>query len=244
MHRFFLPPDAFHGEQVVFPPDIARQIRSVLRLHPGEEVLALDGRGAAFRVELTHVARGKAGGRILERMLATGEPAGELILCQAISKGERFEWVLQKGTELGVTTFQPIITRRTLRKQPGAGRWERWRRIIREAAEQSGRGKLPRLLTPVSFADALANASGLGLLPTVFAQQSVGTALADASWPVTLFVGPEGGFAPEEVTQARAAGVLPVTLGPRTLRTETAAIVLVTLTLAALGELDQPGPRA
>ena len=244
MHRFFLPPDAFHGEQVVFPPDIARQIRSVLRLHPGEEVLALNGRGAAFRVELTHVARGKAGGRILERLRATGEPAGELILCQAISKGERFEWVLQKGTELGVTTFQPIITRRTLRKEPGAGRWERWRRIIREAAEQSGRGKLPRLLAPISFADALADAQGLGLLPTVFAQQSVRAALTAASWPVTLFVGPEGGFAPEETAQARAAGVLPVSLGPRTLRTETAAIALVTLTLAALGELDKPGPRA
>ncbi len=244
MHRFFLPPEAFHGEQVIFPPDIARQMRSVLRLHPGEEVLALDGRGDAFRVALTYVARGKAGGRILERLTATGEPAGELILCQAISKGGRFEWVLQKGTELGVTTFQPIVTKRTLRKEPGAGRWERWRRIIREAAEQSGRGKLPRLLDPISFADALAAAPGLGLLPTVFAQKSVRAALDAASWPVTLFVGPEGGFDPAEVAQARTAGVIPVTLGPRTLRTETAAIVLAALTLAALGELDKPGPRA
>ncbi len=244
MHRFFLSPDAFHGEQLVFPPDIARQIRSVLRLHPGDEVLTLDGRGNAFRVALTHVGKSEAGGRILERMAAGGEPAGELILCQAISKGERFEWVLQKGTELGVTVFQPIITQRTLRRQPGEGRWARWRRIIREAAEQSGRGRLPRLLAPVSFAEALTGVQGLGILPAVMADQPVRAALADASWPVTLFVGPEGGFAPEEMAEARAAGVLPVTLGPRILRTETAAIALVTLTLAALGELDKPGPRA
>ncbi len=244
MHRFFLSPDAFHGEQVTFPPDLARQIRSVLRLHPGEMVLALDGRGMAFRVRLTHVEKNAAGGRIEARMAATGEPAGELILCQAISKGERFEWVLQKGTELGVTLFQPIITRRTLRKEPGANRWPRWRRIIREAAEQSGRGKLPRLLTPISFAEALTQRQGMGVLPTVYARQSASAALAHATWPMTLFVGPEGGFSPEEVTQAQAAGVIPVSLGPRTLRTETAAIVLATLALAALGEMDKPGPRA
>ncbi len=244
MHRFFLPPESFQGEQVVFSSEIARQMRSVLRLHPGEEVLVLDGRGRAFRVALTYVEKGAAGGRVLERMTATGEPAGELVLCQALSKGERFEWVLQKGVELGVTVFQPMVTRRTLRKRPGAGRWPRWRRIIREAAEQSGRGKLPRLLEPVSFADALAARQGRGLLPTVFSQEPVGVALSGVSWPVTLFVGPEGGFAPEEVAQARTAGVVPVTLGPRTLRTETAAIVMVTLTRAALGELDRPGPRA
>ena len=240
MHRFFLSPDAFHGEQVVFPSDIARQIRSVLRLRPGNEVWALDGRGHAFRVQLTHVEKNQAGGRIVQRTAATGEPAGELILCLAISKGERFEWVLQKGVELGVTTFQPMITQRTLRREPGAGRWERWRRIIREAAEQSGRGKLPQLQEPLSFAQALAARRGVGILPAVAAQKPVAEALAGVSWPVTLFVGPEGGFAPEEVEQAQATGVIPVTLGPRILRTETAAIVMTALTMAALGELDKP----
>lgn len=244
MHRFFLSPDDFHGEHIIFPPDLARQMRSVLRLHPEDEVVALDGLGNAFRVGLTHVARDQVRGRILQRMVATGEPAGDLILCQALSKGERFEWVLQKGVELGVTVFQPMITHRTLRRQVGADRWRRWRRIIREAAEQSGRGRLPQLLDPVSFADALAARRGLGVLPTVFAQNPVRAALAAASWPVTLFVGPEGGFAPEEVAEAAASGVTPVTLGPRTLRTETAAIALVTLTMAALGEIDRPGPRA
>ena len=244
MHHFFLPADAFLGDVVRFPADIARQMRSVLRLRPGEQVLALDGEGAAYLATLTHLQKGSARARILGRRAAGGEPAGELTLCQAISKGDRFEWTLQKGVELGVTTFQPMLTKRTLRRNPGAGRWQRWRRIIREAAEQSGRGKLPRLLSPISFEDAVAGAGGTRLAPTVFARRSAVQALADAAWPVTLFVGPEGGFDPDEVALAQAAGVSLVSLGPRTLRTETAAIVLTTLAMAALGEMDFPGPRA
>lgn len=240
MHRFFLPPDAFRGDVVRFPPDIARQLRLVLRAQPGQEVMALDGEGGAYRVALVEVTKQRAVGRIRARLVATGEPVGELILCPAISKGERFEWVLQKGVELGVTTFQPIITQRTLRRSPSSGRWERWRRIIREAAEQSGRGRLPRLLAPIPLPQALSQAQGLALIPSVLAQTPVRQALANLSWPVTLFIGPEGGFASEEVAQAQAAGVLPVTLGPRILRTETAAIVLIALVMAALGELDQP----
>jgi len=240
MHRFFLPPDAFRGDVVHFPPDIARQLRVVLRLQPGQEVMALDGQGRAFRVELVEVGKQRAVGRIRERLAATGEPAGELILCPAISKGERFEWVLQKGVELGVTTFQPIITQRTLRRSPGPGRWDRWRRIIREAAEQSGRGRLPSLLDPIPLPQALAQARGLALMPWVNAQTPARRALADAAWPVTLFIGPEGGFAAEEAALAADAGVQLITLGPRILRTETAAIVAVTLVMAALGELDRP----
>jgi len=240
MHRFFLPPDAIQGDQVIFAPDIARQMRSVLRMRSGEIVIVLDGRGNAFRVALTQIGKDSARGRILEQWVATGEPAGDLILCQAISKGERFEWVLQKGTELGVTTFQPIITLRTVRKKPGTGRWQRWRRIIREAAEQSGRGRLPQLLEPISFEEALTDVQGLGLLPAVMAKTPARAALSAAFWPLTLFVGPEGGFDPEEVALARAAGIIPVTLGPRILRTETAAIVLITLAMATRGELDRP----
>ena len=240
MHRFFLPPDAFRGDVVYFPPDLARQLRVVLRLQPGQEVMALDGKGRAFRVTLVEVGKQRAIGRIRARMPATGEPAGELMLCPAISKGERFEWVLQKGVELGVTTFQPIITRRTVRRTPGAGRWERWRRIIREAAEQSGRGRLPRLLDPIPLAQALAQARGFALMPSTLAQMPVGQVLGRVTWPVTLFIGPEGGFDPDEVAEAQAAGVVAVTLGPRILRTETAAIVMVALVMAALGELDRP----
>lgn len=240
MHRFFLPPDTFRGERVHFPADLARQITQVLRLRPGDRVVALDGLGHAFLVELKMMSKQRVDGNILSQQAATGEPAGELILYPALSKGERFEWVLQKGVELGVTLFQPILTQRTLRRSPGAGRWERWRRIIREAAEQSGRGKLPPLRPPITFEQALAEAPGLKLLPSVLAERPALEALAQASWPVSLFVGPEGGFSSEEVALARTNKAIPVTLGPRVLRTETAAIVMVALSMAALGELNKP----
>ncbi|NOX63324.1 MAG: 16S rRNA (uracil(1498)-N(3))-methyltransferase [Chloroflexi bacterium] len=244
MHRFFLPPDAIREGVVWFSDDQARQIRRVLRLKSGDEVWVLDGQGACYRVALEHLGKRETRGRVLERLTAEGEPRGDVILCQAMAKGERFEWVLQKGVELGVTHFQPMITRRTVRRSVSETAFQRWRRIIREAAEQSGRGKLPHLAEPVSFKEAVLARRGLALLPSVAASRPLSACLSNATWPVTIFVGPEGGFAPEEIAFARAQGVEPVGLGPRILRTETAAVVILALVMNALGELDRPTPRA
>lgn len=242
MHHFFVPPTSVQGNQIRFTPDQARQLRNVLRMREGEQVVVLDGLGLSHQVELVHVGKKSALGRILSTMPAGGEPTGDLILCQAISRSERFELVLQKGVELGVTIFRPMLTRRTVRRAPGAAKWQRWRRIIQEAAEQSGRGRLPLLEDPISFDEAVAAVQGFALLPTVGASEAARRALAGSCWPVTLFVGPEGGFDDREVELARDSGVRPVSLGPRILRTETAAIALITMTMSALGELDGPGP--
>ena len=240
MHRFFVPPSVVQGNQIRFTPEQARQLRSVLRMREGEQVVVLDGLGLSHQVELVHVGKKSALGRVLATTPAAGEPVGDLILCQAVSRSERFELVLQKGVELGVTIFRPMLTRRTVRRAPGDAKWRRWRRIILEAAEQSGRGRLPLLEDPISFDEAIVSAQGFALLPTVGASESARRALAGASWPVILFVGPEGGFDDQEVELARTSGVRPVSLGPRILRTETAAIALITMTMSALGELDGP----
>lgn len=243
MHRFFVPSQSIHGQQVTLPAEAARQVRTVLRLHAGDEIEVLDGEGLAYRVELRHTGKKSASGRILETRAAGGEPAGPIVLCLALIRGDRFEWVLQKGTELGVTRFQPILTRRTVRGAPGDSKWQRWQRIVREAAEQSGRGRLPALSEPLDFAQAVTACQGLTLFPALAATRPLAAALAQPQWPLTLFAGPEGGFTPEEVEAARAAGIEPVGLGPRILRTETAAITLLALATAALGELDRPTPR-
>ncbi len=244
MHRFFVPPSSVRGNQIHFSPDQARQLRSVLRMRDGEQVEALDGLGLSHQVELAHLGKKSALGRILATTPATGEPAGDLILCQAISRSERFELVLQKGVELGVTIFRPMLTRRTVRREPGDAKWQRWQRIIQEAAEQSGRGRLPLLEDPIMFDEAIASAQGFALLPAVGAGEAARHALTSACWPVTLFVGPEGGFEDEEVELARISGIRPVSLGPRILRTETAALALITMTMSALGEMDSAGPLA
>jgi len=242
MHRFFVSPSSIRGQQVRFGPDQAHQIRSVLRLRSGDEVEVLDGEGGRYRAGLQFSGKSEVSGQIVLTLPAGAEPAGDLILCQAIARGERFEWVLQKGVELGVTHFQPIITRRTVRRSPGDGQHQRWERIIREAAEQSLRGRLPQLLPEIGFEQALAQRRGLGLMPATSAARPIRQALGAAGWPLTLFIGPEGGFDPAEIEAAAGAGVELVGLCPRVLRTETAAVVLLALVAAQLGEMDRPAP--
>ena len=159
MHRFFISPDQIRGLLVRFDDDQAHQMRRVLRLRPGERVLALDGQGMQFEVTLEEVSNGRVTGLVAAQTAATGEPRIRLTLFQSLLQRDKFEWVLQKGTEIGVAAFVPVITRRSLVRDAddvGENKLERWRRIIREAAEQSGRGALPTIGAAVPLAAALA----------------------------------------------------------------------------------------
>ena len=165
---------------------------------------------------------------------------------QAALKTDKFEWALQKGTELGVSRFVPIVTRRTIPRDTGASanRQDRWHRIIREAAEQSGRSKLPELSPPTGLEEALRSAPQ----PAVMAWEREDSFSLDAALDrlrdlarsrasISTFVGPEGGFDPDEVDLAVSCGVSTVSLGRRVLRAETAAIALVSAIMYDLGEL-------
>ena len=144
MHRFFVSPSDISGNAVSFPPNLSRQISRVLRMSPGDEVAVLDDTGWEYTISLSAVAPTQAEGRITGRLRGSGEPDVRLTLYQAMIRPARFEWALQKCTELRVSRFVPIVTRRTTHGQRdvSANRMERWRRIIREAAEQSGRSRL------------------------------------------------------------------------------------------------------
>ena len=161
MHRFFVPPDRIRHRFVEFDADQAHQMRRVLRLRPGDRVTALEGTGRQYEVTLEEVGNARATGRAADPLAATGEPAARLTLYQSLLRREKFEWVLQKGTEIGVAAFVPVITRRSLVRDAedvGPEKLDRWRRIIREAAEQSGRGLLPALSPPIAFAAAIEGA--------------------------------------------------------------------------------------
>jgi 16S rRNA (uracil1498-N3)-methyltransferase len=168
-------------------------------------------------------------------------------LYQSIMKGDRFEWLLEKGTEIGVARFVPLITARAVVKpEAGGNRADRWGRIVIEAAEQSGRGAVPIVDAPQRFADALANAPGVLLLPYEAADERTPDIDAglnsdiDALFAlseVSVFIGPEGGYEDAEVAAARDAGAAIVTMGRRVLRSETAGLVAATLVLHAAGEL-------
>jgi 16S rRNA (uracil1498-N3)-methyltransferase len=253
MHRFFVTPDSIVNKTVHFGEVQARQIRHVLRLQPGAEVVVLDNSGREYGVTLTEVTQLRVLGRIEEQRPSTGEPRTRLTLYQSLLPRDKFEWVLQKGTEVGVSVFVPVITQRSLVRDAGtiANKRARWERIVLEAAEQSGRGRLPELRLPVPFAEALSQASSshCTLIPwEKAAKGSIGAALGrlpgDLNQPaVALFVGPEGGFSDEEIEQASAAAAIPVTLGRRILRTETAAVVAAALVLYELGDLGEGATR-
>jgi 16S rRNA (uracil1498-N3)-methyltransferase len=236
-HRFFVESDQIEADEVRFAEDQAHQLRSVLRLRAGDQVRVFDGLLARDRVvELIDVVRG----RIVGELPQAPEPRTRLVVYPALLQRDKFEPVLQKLTELGAAAVAPVITARGLvRDAPDERRAVRWRAIVREAAEQCGRGVVPELRAAVRFADAIGIAEGTRLVAYERERHlSLRAALLERPTAVSLFVGPEGGYTSEEADYARSAGAQLITLGPRVLRTETASPVLAALVLYELGDLS------
>ena len=240
MNRFFLPPASFESDRVTFPPEVAHQMARVLRLQPGARVITLDGSGSETLVELVDLTPQTAWGRALERRPVLGEPGPRLWLYLGLTQREKFEWMLQKCTETGAAGFTPLISARSLvqRESEVLPKLERWQRIVQEAAEQSGRGLVPPVHPPLRLNAALTESArhDLCLLAweeehTVGLNAALSAVLGQPAPHLAALIGPEGGFSAIEAAQAVAAGVQPLTLGPRILRMETAAVVLTALVL-------------
>jgi 16S rRNA (uracil1498-N3)-methyltransferase len=247
-HRFFVPPESISQNKVTFGAAHVHQLCNVLRMRAGARVIVLDDSGLEYEVELTQVGRNTVTGHICAQRATQAEPHLRLTLYQGTLKGDRFEWILQKGTELGASAFVPVLCERSVSRdiKRVGGKRPRWERIIREAAEQSHRGRLPRLAAPLSFDRACQESvreNNLSLLLWEEAtQESLSGVLRSFSGDlarVALLVGPEGGFASHEVAQARRHGIGVVTLGPRVLRAETAAIVSAAIVMSELGEMGK-----
>ena len=288
MHRFFVAPELLTNlapardarTMLSLPKPIAHQVRDVLHLAVGEQLLLLDNTGDEVLAAIATSSRDTVDVQLLERRAGKSEPTVRIILCQGLLKSARFEWILEKGTELGVTVFAPTLCRRSMSglEEVGPAKIQRWQRIIQEAAEQSGRSRLPQLLPirPLMHAfndippDAIAimpweqeNSRSLhealitGLqhdpLPVgpdlscpspqrseaervsilqplgnpAVAQSKIANSMPNQPITVVLFIGPEGGLTTDEITLAQQHGVQPVTLGPRILRAETAALATI-----------------
>ncbi len=243
MHHFFVSRQDINDDRIVLRGATAHQIRDVLRMRPGDEVMLFDNTGWGYRVQLGAVEREAVHARVLDKSPWKTEAQTRVTLYQGLLKAGKFEWVLQKGTELGVAEFVPVLAARSIvgsMDDIGDAKIHRWERIILEAAEQSGRAALPTLARPISFKQACeaAHQRGLALIPWEEERSfRLRQALQDhASKHVSLMIGPEGGFAQEEVDIARAAGVIPVTLGPRILRAETAGLAAAAAVLYETGD--------
>jgi 16S rRNA (uracil1498-N3)-methyltransferase len=217
-HRIFI--DALAPEVTVAGDEFHHSVR-VVRVRPGEEVEVFDRTGRLARATVETIEKDRALLRLGEE-LPSRESTLRLHLAMAIIQLEKFELVLQKATELGVTSIIPLVTDRIeLRRERYAGKMDRWQKIVFEAVKQSGRSVIPTLEEPAAFADVVSRPGATVLFD---ADQPVST------WPpsleaVTVFIGPEGGWSEDELHQARSHGCAFARMGPRRLRAETAAIV-------------------
>lgn len=242
MHRFFVPPQWIEGEEARLEGPQARQLGRVLRARRGDHLVLLDDQGWEYLVEVTAISESSVQTRVVERRPAPPEPGLSIILCQGLLKGKRFDWVLQKGTEMGIAVFMPLLCQRCVALPSKGGDNSRWASIIREASEQCGRGRLPRLAPPRTFQEACDQAPVPSLLlweggGVLRLREWLRKAPPNGQGQVGLFVGPEGGFSSQEVSYAERCGLLPVSLGPRILRGETAGLVAAVLLLYEGGDL-------
>lgn len=228
----------------MLPPEEARHAVRVLRKRAGEEIVVVDGVGGWYRVRLDRVGEEKAAGTVLETRRDVGEPLYHLTMGLGLIKNRnRFETFVEKAVELGVSAIVPL---RTARTEKQGLKMRRTKKILTAAMKQCGRSRLPTLAEPTPLPDVF----GAGDYDAAFiAHEQVGSdgmplseALARTSSEARLLVlvGPEGGFTDEEVTTAEEAGCVPVTLGPRRLRTETAGIAAATAVQLALDASDSP----
>jgi 16S rRNA (uracil1498-N3)-methyltransferase len=235
MQRYFVEPHLFSEHEVTITGDDVHHIVNVMRSEIGQEIIVCDGQGRAALARLAQFSAKEVKAEIVQALDKQSELPIRVTIAQGLPKGDKMEWILQKGTELGAFAFFPFSSERTIVKldQKKEGKkLERWGKIVKEAAEQSHRSILPKILPPLSYKQAVAAAGNYtrcviayekeqgSTLHHVFATLAPGDSLL-------VFVGPEGGFTDDEVALAEAAGILPVTFGPRILRTETASQYLL-----------------
>lgn len=253
--RFYAPPENISASLITLSENETHHLMHVLRMTPGQEAFVFDGCGREFRCTFSRLDGSQAQLEIQAALSDVVESPLEIILVQALAKREKFDFVIQKATELGVTSIVPLVTRYSdvrLDDQQKGERVERWRRISLEAAKQCGRRTLVEITTPCTLREFVAELKNAEKIPgvaskpdkTLLFSEKGGVPIADAvvAFPpngrISALVGPEGGWSDDEVDSLKDCGCEPITLGPRVLRTETAALVAITLIQHWIGDLS------
>lgn len=239
MTRIYLPLPLTVGSTFELPEAAVRHLVQVLRMGAGERLTVFNGEGGEYAASLADVSR-KAASLMVESHSAVNREAGIAVtIAQCVSKGDRMDYALQKATELGAAAFIPVLSSRGVVKLDG-DRWEKkvqhWQAVVTSAAEQSGRTALPMVGMPEAFDELVVShkaATRVILAPNAAAS----LASLPAPTQITALIGPEGGFTEAELVLAERKGWLPIGLGPRVLRTETAPVALLAGLMALYGDL-------
>lgn len=229
------------GESIVLPETGGYHLARVLRLKEGAPLIVFDGSGGEYRAEITSTSGSEVRVRLGEFTAGAVPSPLRVTLVQGVSRGERMDWTLQKATELGVDSIVPVFAARSVVKldeRQKQKKQEHWRAVVVSACEQCGRTDVPDMAAPETLREFLARPRGDGLR-LVLRHTATGSLASLTQVPdnVELLIGPEGGLDDEEVASAEKAGFVPVRLGPRILRTETAAVVALSVLQARWGDL-------
>jgi len=240
LHRFFVDNLTAPGGEIVLTGENAAHMERVLRMRAGERFAACDGRGTDCECALLRYENKSAVAEVLSAAPNAAEPPAPLVLFQGLPKADKMELIIQKAVELGVTEIVPVAMERCIVKLSGKeqAKTERWQKIAEAAAKQSGRGCIPTIAMPVSFAESVVMAKALGCCAVAYENEKTQSlrAFLDANVSKAqngfgIFIGPEGGFEPSEIEALADARIASVSLGKRILRTETAGLYA----LAAVG---------
>lgn len=245
MPRFFVDPGQVGEHSIIVTGNDVNHIKNVLRMECGDELSISDGCGRDYFCTIEQIHREQVILHIENSWESFVELNTKIYLFQGLPKGDKMELIIQKAVELGVYEIIPVITARTIVKldeKKEAKKTARWQLVSESAAKQSGRGVIPKISTPVSFKEALAAAANLDAKIMPYerakgmddARALVGSLKGKNS--IGIFIGPEGGFDPEEVSLAESCGVSTMTLGRRILRTETAGLAMLSILMFELEE--------
>lgn len=246
MNRFFVDdPGAFSDRSVVITGEDVNHVKNVLRLKENDELIVSDGRGRDYHCRISGITNEEVVADICDICDNFSELSTEITLFQGFPKGDKMELIIQKTVELGVMRIVPVMTKRTVVKlddKKAKKKTERYNMIAESAAKQSGRGMIPEVTMPVSFAEAVSMAEKLdmNIIPyeeaegVEYSRNIIKSIKGKKS--LGIFIGPEGGFAREEVEKALDAGASAITLGHRILRTETAGMAVVSIIMFELEE--------
>ena len=245
MPRFFTDTlrfdiDTNTGSAVIDGED-GRHISRSLRMHAGEALTVSDGAGYDYDGEIEAIDGDTVTVSLSKQYKNKSEPTLRVTLYPGMPKGDKLELVTQKATEMGAVNITPVLTDRSVSRPDGksaAKKQERLQRIALEAAKQSGRGAVPQVGAMTSFKEAVRNATGTKILFYEGGGLPLSKCLPENETDVSVFIGPEGGFAPEEVEFAKANGVITATLGPRILRTETAPLAALAILMYMTGNME------
>lgn len=244
MHKFFIKKDCIYNDEIVVTGKDVKHIRDVLRLGIGDRI-TLSSEGINYLCSISDIQKSQVITKIVEKLEGNHEPKVEITLYQGLAKGNKMDLIIQKGTEIGIKDFYPIINNRSVVKIKDINKEQtkvdRWSLISEEAAKQSKRDYVPKINRILSFDDMIKLLDGQRNIIVPYEEENaltIGKALQSVTeGMIHLIIGPEGGFDKDEIEKLKAIGAKIVTLGSRILRTETAGFVAATIILYELGDL-------